>query len=165
MAHMTFLHYRRNWKCLGRDSGQALIETAVSVSFMVLILLGAVEFGRVAYASIEVSNAARAAVQYAAMNGGAISDTPGMLNAASADAAEIAYLSGSNFQVTSSVSCVCADGSNPNDSTCLVASDCQSSHLLTSVTVQTQATFDPLIHLPGFTTFTLHGQAIQKVLQ
>ncbi len=156
------------WARLRRDSGQALIETAVSVSFMVLLMLGAVEFGYVAYAAIEVSNAARAGVQYAAMNGGAIQDYPGILNAAAADAKEIAALSGQNFTANvASVSCVCADGTVPADSTvCMAAGDCASSHLITSVTVKTQATFPLFLHMPGFgSTFTLYGQAVEKVLQ
>ena len=156
------------WARLRRDSGQALIETAVSVSFMVLLMLGAVEFGYVAYASIEVSNAARAGVQYAAMNGGAIQDYTGIQNAAAADAKEIAALSGTNFFIVRPVpvSCVCADGTNPGDSTCMAPTDCTSSHLITSVTVKTQATFPLFLHMPGFgSTFTLYGQAVEKVLQ
>lgn len=59
-------------------------------------------------------------------------------------------------------SCICSDGSA---STCL-RTDCPTSHIEEILSVQTQTTFDPLIHLPGLPmTFTLHGQAIQKVLQ
>jgi hypothetical protein len=61
-----------------------------------------------------------------------------------------------------SVSCICSNGSA---STCL-ATDCSTSSIETILTVQTQATVSPPIHLPGLpTAFTLHGRAVQKVLQ
>src|SRR5690349_10309874 len=48
------------------DAGQALVELALTVPLLVLILLGAAEFSRLAYAAVEVANAAKAGVQYAA---------------------------------------------------------------------------------------------------
>ncbi len=56
---------------------------------LVPILIGAGEFARAAYAYIEVSNAARAAVQYGAQNHATsddtVGDTAGMLTAARND--------------------------------------------------------------------------------
>ena len=53
-------------KAIGRirrnQLGGALVETALTAPLLVLMLLGLVEFGRVAYISIQTSNAARAAV-------------------------------------------------------------------------------------------------------
>ena len=49
------------------------------------VLIGAAEFARAAYAYIEVSNAARAAVQYGAQNDATALDTAGMLTAAKND--------------------------------------------------------------------------------
>jgi hypothetical protein len=47
-----------------------------------------------------------------------------------------------------------------------LATDCKSSNIETILTVQTQASFTPAIRLPGLpTSFTLHGHAVQKVLQ
>jgi Flp pilus assembly protein TadG len=142
----------------GRDAGQALVETALVMPLLILILLGAVELAKVAFAAIEVSNAAKAAVQYGAQSGTTAADTAGMLTAAQNDAN---FLTG--LQLTSvSTSCVCSDGTA---STCL-NTDCPSSHIEETLTVQTQATYDPLIHLPGLpTTYTLSGQATQKCLQ
>ena len=54
----------------GSEEGSSLIELALSMSFFTLLLLGAAELGIVIYASVEVSNGARAACQYGAMNGG-----------------------------------------------------------------------------------------------
>lgn len=146
------------------NSGQALVELALTMPLLILLLLGAVELGRVAFASIEVSNAARTAVQYGAMNGGAPGDAAGMLGAANSDA----------YDLISSVewvngypqhSCTCSDGTaTPSD--CSTASvDCASSYVFDTVTVKVQATYNPLIHWPGSPgSYTLYGQAVQKVL-
>ena len=45
--------FRRN---LQKDTGQALLELALVVPIFSLLLLGAVEYGRLAYAAIEISN-------------------------------------------------------------------------------------------------------------
>ncbi len=138
------------------SSGQALIETALTVSLFALLLFGVAEFGRLAFAAIEVSNAASAGARYAAQ-AGAASDTTGIANAAANDAGNLTDLS-----TSSSYSCICSDGSS---STCS-NSDCSTSHIEETVTVNTQVSFDPLIHLPGLpTTYTLKGKAVEKCLQ
>lgn len=43
----------------GNEAGQALVELALAVPLLFMLLIGAVEFARVVYAAIEVSNAAR----------------------------------------------------------------------------------------------------------
>ena len=138
------------------DSGQALIETAVTVSLYALLLLGVSEFGRLAFAAIEVANAASAGARYAATTGEA-ADSTGIANAAANDAGNLTGLT-----TTSSYSCICSDGSS---STC-GNGDCSTSHIVETVTVNTQVSFDPLFHLPGLPkTFTLKGQAVEKCLQ
>jgi Flp pilus assembly protein TadG len=148
--------YRRKNAVNGRDndSGQALVESALVLPLLSIVLIGATEFALVAYAAIEVSNAAKAGVQYGAQNGAAASDTSGIATAASNDAANVTGLT-----TTSSYSCVCSDGSA---STCQ-PTDCANSHIEEILTVNTQATYSPPIHLPGFSgPYTLKGQAIQK---
>lgn len=143
---------------LSYNSGQSLLETALVAPFLVVILLGAAEFGRLAYAAIEVSNAASAGARYGAQNGATASDTSGISNAAANDAGNLSGLS-----TTSSISCICSDGSSAS---CTDNSACLTSNIEESVTVNTQVSFSPLIHLPGFpATYTLKGQAIQKCLQ
>ncbi len=51
-------------RSLGGDRGQSLIELALTLPLFILILVGATEFGRFAWATIEASNAARAGAQY-----------------------------------------------------------------------------------------------------
>jgi hypothetical protein len=155
------------WPWRGRESGQALVETALIVPLLFLLLLGAVELGRVTYAAIELTNAARAGTQYAAMNGGGYMDSAGIAIAAQNDAYNIYNIHPTSFSVTSSYSCSCSGGGTPSCAPPDPPTGCTTSHLIVTVTVATQATFDPLIHLPvfGSNTFTLHGRAIQKVLQ
>lgn len=139
------------------NAGQSLVETAILVPLLTLILVGAAELGRVAYAAVEVSNAARAGAAYGAQNGGTASDTTGIANAAANDASNLTGLT-----TTSSHSCICSDGTA---STC-TNTDCPSSHIEETLTVNTSVTYNPLLHLPGLpTTFTLTGQAVQKCLQ
>jgi Flp pilus assembly protein TadG len=145
------------------ESGQALVETAVAVVLLSTVLIGAAELARVAYAAIEVSNAARAGAQYGAQNGEDAGDTTkdgtagGIQNAAATDAGNL-----TNLTTTSSYTCACSDGSA---STCQ-PTDCANSHIEQTLTVNTQATIDPIIHLPGLPrTYTLKGRAIEKCVQ
>ena len=48
------------------EAGSAILELALVVPMLAFVLIGAAELGRIAYAAIEVSNAARAAVAFAA---------------------------------------------------------------------------------------------------
>jgi Flp pilus assembly protein TadG len=139
------------------DTGTALVELGVAVPIFTMLLLGSAELARVAYASIEVTNAAKAAVQYGAQTSATAADATGIKLAATNEAYNLNGLS-----TTVSTSCICSDGSA---STCL-NTDCSSSQIEQILTVQTQETFDPLIHAPGLpTSYTIHGRAIQNVLQ
>lgn len=150
------------------DDGQAMIETALSSAFLLLILLGAMELGMVTNASIAVANSARAAAQYAAMNGGAWTrkglDTNGMLTAAQADAGSM--VSDIAFTQAPTYACRCTGWGVAN---CASAppTGCTSSHLQVTITVMTQARYTPPIQFPGlnFSNFMLRGYAQQDVLQ
>ena len=53
------------------EVGGSLVETALTAPLLLtLLIFGSVEFARVAYAAIEVTNAARAGVSYGAQSGG-----------------------------------------------------------------------------------------------
>jgi len=127
----------------------------------VLLLLGAAEFARLAYASIEVSNAARAGIQYGAQGRRTATDISGMVQAATNDGSDITSLlaTASNF-------CVCSDGTSI-PSCADVAADCIApARIREYVQVNTSAVVDPLIHYPGLPkTFTVQGQATMRVEQ
>lgn len=145
------------------ESGQALVELAlVSVMLLVPLLIGAAEFARAAYAYIEVSNAARAAVQYGAQNVGTVQDTAGMLTAARND-----YAFDANSLILSpSPSYVCTCSDTGSSVSCTDASVCAGAHIERTLTVRTQANFDPGFYEPFLArTFVVKGIAVQKVLQ
>ena len=155
----------------GGSSGQALVETALTLPMLLLVLIGVAELSRVAYAAIEVSNSARAAAQYAAMNGGAFSttdtsglDTSGMLAAAQADSGNLS--NGVSFKYTPTYSCTCSGTGTASCTPMVAPSGCVGSHLIISVTVITQMPYSTVIHVPGLQTkFQLEGKAVEQVLQ
>lgn len=137
------------------DSGQALVELAVGFSLMLLILLGAVEFGQMAYTSIEVSNAAKAGVQYGAQNSNTANDTTGIQNAAKGSASDL-----TGMTVTSSNYCTCTDGSTCDTS---LNTNCPGAYEEETVTVNTQYTLTTWFKIPQLgNTITLRGKAIQE---
>ena len=145
------------------ESGQALVELLlVSVMIYIPLLIGAVEFARIAYAYIEVSNAARAAVQYGAKNTGTAADTVGQLTAAQNDYS----LAPAAINLTSSsVVCSCSDDGSTiacQGGTCSGST----AQIEKTLTVQLQSTFDPGFYEPFLArSFTINGIAVQKVLQ
>lgn len=150
------------------DEGGALVETALSISFLITMVLGAVEFARLGFAAIQLNNAAKAAAQYAAQSRTTAADQAGILSAAQNDYFNPSALTLTSPSGTNGYACNCAgSGATATCSTNSVTSPaCPGSVMEVTVTVQTQASFDPLIHVPGFpSTFTLKGTAIQKVLQ
>ncbi|MGB6974090.1 MAG: TadE/TadG family type IV pilus assembly protein [Terracidiphilus sp.] len=166
------------WKRFRGDrSGQALVELAIALPLLLLILLGGVELARICYAAIEVTNAAHAAAQYAILNGGNFTgsgtglDDTGMLRAAKADAYDVNTLL--NTPVTFATNyptytCSCSGTGTASCTPPAVPSGCATSHLVTTVKVQTKTTFDPLIYIPlpgwGGHKITLYGYAQSKVL-
>jgi len=147
----------RDKSCRYRSRGQAAVELALSVPFLITLLLLAIETGRAYYVAISVSNAARAGVQYGAQNLTTAGDNTGMQSAAIADATNI-----SGMTATASHFCQCSDGSA---STCL-PTDCSASHRLLYAKVTTSAVYTPLINWPGvLPSITIPGQAILRVAQ
>jgi Flp pilus assembly protein TadG len=133
------------------------VELALITPILMLLMLGTAEMARLAYAAIEVSSAAQAGAQYGTQSATTAADTIGVQTAAQNDAPDVQL--GTTIVA---VSCICSDGTA---STCL-RTDCSTSHIEEILSVQTQATFDPLIYPSGLrNTFKIHGKATQKVLQ
>jgi Flp pilus assembly protein TadG len=145
------------WRKAKSRQGNALVETSILLPVLATLLIAAFEIATAAYTSVEVQNAALAGVQYGVQSAATAGDTTGIQTAAANDAPNIT-LGTTNV----SHSCICANGSA---STCL-PTDCTGSTIITILTVQTQATFTPVIHMPGIpSSFTMYGQAIQRVMQ
>ena len=152
---------------LKREEGQALVETAFSVTLLFLIMLGAVEFGQMAFAAIAVVNAAKAAAQYAAQSPVTAADLAGMRQAAQNEYPTPSSLTLVSPTATSGYACTCAGtGTSVVCTNNSVSSPSCGSYMEVTVTVQTRASFTPGIHIPGLPgPFQLNGIAKQKVLQ
>lgn len=142
-------------KALGSgEAGQALVETALTVSLFLVLLIGAAEFARLAFAAIEVANAAEAGAAYGAQNGSTANDTTGIQTAAKNDASNL-----TSMTATASTSFICSDGMASTG----LNTDCPNSHIEEIITVNTQATVNPLLYVPGLPkTYRVRGKAIQK---
>ncbi|HET9099687.1 MAG TPA: TadE/TadG family type IV pilus assembly protein [Acidobacteriaceae bacterium] len=142
------------------DTGQSLVELALMFPIFILLLVGAAEFGRLAYAAIEVSNAARAGASYGSLSHITASDFTNIELVATTDAANL-----TGVTATATNFCACSTGGTITCSTALTS--CPSpARIIEYVQVNTSASFDPLFHLPGIpTTFPLSGQAIMRVEQ
>ena len=136
-----------------KEDGQAIVELAVSITLLFFILLGAVEFARFAYTAIEVSDAAKAAAQAAAMNAGQFSDSGGVTNAGKYDAPDLgttvtSTVTATNCYCTSNEPTGFCPNADPNYVAC--TSSCASGRLMKCVEVQTSATYTPLFTAQGF---------------
>jgi Flp pilus assembly protein TadG len=139
------------------EGGQSLVEFAILTPVVLVLLVGAIEIGRLAYLSILVHNAARAGVQYGAQSLATAADNTGMQNAALNDGQNI-----SGLNAAASHFCTCADGSS---SSCQ-ANDCSGSHRLVYVEVNTTGQFQSLFAYPGLPpSYTINGQAVMRVAQ
>jgi Flp pilus assembly protein TadG len=142
---------------LREECGNALIEVAVGISICTSLALGGAELGRVVFASIEVSNAAHAGAEYGSQSRTYAADIAHINLAATQDAPNV-----SNIAATASYFCQCANGGS---STCAVT-DCSTSRIVTFVQVNTTATVDPQIYVPGLPkTYTVTGKAVMRVAQ
>jgi Flp pilus assembly protein TadG len=167
MAQITSLDCRKrkiNMRVRGTalldEIGASLVELALMMPIFTVLLLGAAEFARLAYAYIEISNAARAGAAYGAQSHATASNTANIELAATNDGANLSGLS-----ATASTSCACSSGTSITCATAATA--CVSPYrIIESVQVNTSASVSPLIHCPGLpTTYTLQGQAAMRVEQ
>jgi Flp pilus assembly protein TadG len=152
------------------DNGQAFVELALVLPMLVLLVLGGAEIGRLAYAGIEVSNAARAGVAYAMQNHSTASGSSSYANIAAVakqDAPNIpnlvvdpqiltCYCEDSAGVTTSFASC---DPAVANTTTCA-----SPAVIVMYVQVNTHASIDTGIHLPAIpNSVTLQGKSIMRV--
>ena len=140
---------------------------------LLLIIVGAAELGRLAYAAIEVNNAARAGVAYAAQSHTTANDTSSIQLAATKEAAtqDAADIGGLTVTVSQSCSCESSAGVMTSfascDKTVTNLTTCPSpSRIVEYVQVQTSASVNTLFHLPGIpNTVTMQGNANMRVEQ
>jgi Flp pilus assembly protein TadG len=140
-----------------RDTrGQTLVEIALVFPVLILLLFGAAEYGRLAYIGVEVTNAAHAAAVYGSQDRGKAGDNAGMILAATNDGYNL-----KNMTVTPQHLCANTYSDTPSD-----CSGFTPPPPIVYVQVNTQVTVSSLFS--GYThgkTYTLHGQAIERVRQ
>lgn len=162
------------------NRGGALVELAVLTPLFILLMMGALEIGRLAYFAIEVQNAARAGASYGAENISDANNSASVSQAAKNDAPDVSDL----IVVSQGSACVCEtidpttntpSGFNPASGTvtctnsaitsCTSDSSASIQKVVQYVTVSTSASIDPVIHLPGLPkTFTLTGYCAMRIL-
>src|SRR5579859_7364281 len=104
----------RLFKCSRQSSlrssqeGSALVELALSLPMLSVMLLGAAEFARIAYAAIEVTNAAHSAAVYAGTSSANAKDTTGITNAATGDSPNLVGSNAVSLAQNPTFSCTCS---------------------------------------------------------
>ena len=151
-------HILRSGTILTGESGQGLLEMALLTPILLLLALGVIELGRLAYFSIEVANAARAGAQYGSQSLVAASDNAGIISATQSDAPDLTLSA-----ITPGRYCSCAGGAT---STC-ASTDCPSpDHRLVYVQVNATGILNTLFNYPGIgASFTVSRQAVMRVGQ
>jgi Flp pilus assembly protein TadG len=136
-----------------RQRGSAILELAIAVPLLTMVLAGTMELGRAYYAAAEVANAARAGVQFAAINPANASNSAGMQQAAKDDAMNV-----SGLTATASKFCECSDGTSVDCTT----GSCSGKR--TYVKVATSVQFQTIGTYPGIPSpFTIGSQATMRV--
>lgn len=150
-------------RLLVAEEGKSLIELAFVMPILVTLALGTFEIGRVMYAQIEVTNAARAGIAYGAQDLAAAAATSSVQAAATNDAANLNSWAGGGVTATASQVCTCTDGTAITCKNALTACVLPA-RVQNFVQVNTTATVTPLFYLPGLpSNYTLKGYAIMEV--
>jgi Flp pilus assembly protein TadG len=156
------------------EHGSAILETALVAPLLLLILIGAAELGRIAYAANEVSNAARAGAAFGAQSLTTEARTDLISDAAVNDAGDF---SSGTLTATANTYCVCMTTNSSTgsvsttsqvlctSSTANAANYCPTSTtnnvqktIIHYVRVSTTATVKTMFHYPGLpTSYTLNG--------
>jgi len=177
------------------DVGSAMVETALTFPIFIAMLLGAFELGDLAFKANEITNAARAAAQYAAAQGGGYTDcdgtvpdvasptyataklcspTRGMYTVVQNDAPWVAKAC-SSLTVKAATSCTCSNASacTCSGATCSSSSTagyaCANGRPVIMVSAYTSAQCSPAASVPNLfpvgSVFTISGYSQQEVTQ
>ena len=139
-----------------KQCGQAMVELAVVLPFLLLLGLGVIEMGRYAYIAMLIGNAAHAGAFYGSQSNGQSVDTNGITKAADYDFAGAVATTNANGQpvskltVTSSVSCGCDSAGTVTSQACSDPTVCSAtSRWVIIVSVTATGNFNSLFNYPG----------------
>ena len=82
------------------DRGQALVELAMIAPILIILMLGVIDYGRVYFAYVSVTNGARIGADYAASGPTQAADTAAIKAAALTDTGDLLDQSPTNPEVT-----------------------------------------------------------------
>ena len=82
------------------DRGQALVELALIAPILIILMLGVIDYGRVYFAYVSVTNGARVGADYAAIGPTQAADTAAIKAAALGDTGDLLNQSPTNPDVT-----------------------------------------------------------------
>jgi hypothetical protein len=141
--------------------GQALVEVATFIPFLLFLTIGLIDVGKYTYYAIQVNNAARAGAAYGAQSTSAEAYTAGITAAVNTDASGLpssAYSSSGHY-------CICANGVG-GQQVCSPLPTCAGSHPLNYVYVNTSEQFNILFKMPWLpNTLTVTGSSVMRVAQ
>lgn len=147
----------RNWRQIWNDlkrlgtDGAAAVELAVVAPTLILMIMGAWDFGRAFQENARLESAARAGAQFGVYSIANAADTAGIVLAARTDAGD----HNSELTITAAQVCECADGSSVD---CSATCTGEAPRLYISVQVGEQ--FSTLFPYPGISNpITLSQQA------
>jgi len=136
------------------EQGASLVELAMVVPFLFLLLIAAVDFGRMYFLAIEVAGAAEAGATYGSQHP---SDTAGMKVAAQNDAPDVPNL----VVNTPTYGCECSDGTLFSAS-CATTPSC-THNVVYRVTVTVTASYTSMIPWTGIpSTINLSNTATMR---
>jgi Flp pilus assembly protein TadG len=133
------------------EGGAALVELAVSLPVVLLVFVITIDFARVFYLSIALTNAARAGAQFGSSTLARSGNTTGMQTTA------INAVNTTGVSAVATRLCQCASDTGvfsptaptANDCTSPAAVSCAGSHRVITVTVTTTKTFTTVMSFPG----------------
>lgn len=159
----------RKRRLLSGERGSAFVESALVATFVLIpLLIGAIDFGRAYYVSIEVANATRAAVQYGTQSQAQLQDTTNQQQVAKDEAPDVSTTCGGNAACWQSGyplaqwGCEC---SNQTSATSLTGQSstsctCPSGHMVFWTLVTAKVTYTPWFNAFGlFPPITLNSEA------
>lgn len=128
------------------EAGSALVELAVALPLLVAVLAGTIDFSRVFYASIALTNAARAGAQYGAFST-AQSGNFGTMQTTATNS----IVPNTGVTAVASRTCYCATNAGVFGASVACTTTCSGgTHLVVTVTVVTSKTFTTIMSaVPG----------------
>ena len=138
----------------GSEEGASVLEVSIILSTLMLVMLGAVDFGRAYYLANEIAGAAHAGAVYGSTSP---TDTTGMTNAAKYDAPDV-----SGLTATPSWGCECSDGT-AKSANCATSPTSCSANVVYYATVTASATYTPMMPWKGInSSFTISSSSTMR---